>query len=99
MKVLKSNFLANFPGRIIVSKNESNAHWQQNDYKGFAPNVDWDTVDFKKSPAIQELPVISAICEPLEGETVKVKNGKIKIRGELSNTALVSHYVSLCVLV
>lgn len=68
-------------GRIIVSKDESNAHWQQNDYKGFAPNVDWDTVDFKKSPAIQELPVISAICEPLEGETVKVKNGKIKIRG------------------
>lgn len=82
IKVLKNNFVSNFPGRIIVSKDESNAHWQQNDYKGFAPNVDWDTVDFKKSPAIQELPVISAICEPLEGETVKVKNGKIKIRGE-----------------
>lgn len=82
IKELKNNFISNFPGRIIVSKDESNAHWQQNDYKGFAPNVDWDTVDFKKSPAIQELPVISAICEPLEGETVKVKNGKIKIRGE-----------------
>nr|XP_027234030.1 probable sulfite oxidase, mitochondrial [Penaeus vannamei]XP_027234100.1 probable sulfite oxidase, mitochondrial [Penaeus vannamei] len=68
-------------GKIIISKKESDAHWQQNDYKGFAPNVDWDTVDFKKSPAIQELPVISAICEPLEGGTVKVKNGKVKLRG------------------
>nr|XP_045607960.1 sulfite oxidase, mitochondrial-like isoform X2 [Procambarus clarkii] len=68
-------------GRIIVSKKESDAHWQQNDYKGFAPNVDWDTVDFTKSPAIQELPVISAICDPVEGEKVKVVDGKIKIRG------------------
>ena len=68
----------------MVSKNESDAHWQQNDYKGFAPNVDWDIVDFKKSPAIQELPVISAICEPLEGQTIKVKNDKIKVKGEFS---------------
>ncbi|KAK7086564.1 hypothetical protein SK128_028013 [Halocaridina rubra] len=68
-------------GRIVLSKEESHAHWQQNDYKGFAPNVDWDTVDFTKSPAIQELPVISAICEPGEGETLKVVNGKIKLRG------------------
>lgn len=68
-------------GRIVVSKNESDAHWQQNDYKGFAPNVDWDTVNFKKSPAIQELPVISAICEPLEGQTIKVKNNTIKVKG------------------
>ena len=44
--------------------------------------MDWDTVDFKKSPAIQELPVISAICEPMEGDSVKVKNGKIKVKGE-----------------
>lgn len=81
--VLEKNKNFKFSGRIIVSKNESDAHWQQNDYKGFAPNVDWDTVDFKKSPAIQELPVISAICEPLEGQAVKVKNGKIKVKGEL----------------
>lgn len=40
-------------------------------------------MDFKKSPAIQELPVISAICEPVEGGQVKVKEGKIKVRGEL----------------
>ncbi|CAL4120901.1 unnamed protein product, partial [Meganyctiphanes norvegica] len=68
-------------GRIIISEHESDGHWQQNDYKGFAPNVDWDTVDFKKSPAIQELPVISAICDPLEGETIKVIDGKVTFKG------------------
>lgn len=40
-------------------------------------------MDFKKSPAIQELPVISAICEPVEGGQVKVEEGKIKVRGKL----------------
>ncbi|XP_068238177.1 sulfite oxidase [Palaemon carinicauda] len=68
-------------GKIVVSKHESDAHWQQNDYKGFAPNVDWDTVDFSKSPAIQDLPVISAICVPEEGETLKVVDGKVTLRG------------------
>lgn len=50
-------------GRIVVSKVESDSHWQQSDYKGFSPSVDWDNLDYKKSPAIQELPVISAICQ------------------------------------
>lgn len=79
----KTHYLPSFglSGRIILSENESDAHWQQNDYKGFSPNVDWDTVDFKKSPAIQELPVISAICEPAEGQKVKVVDGKIRLRG------------------
>ncbi|XP_066965362.1 sulfite oxidase isoform X2 [Macrobrachium rosenbergii] len=68
-------------GKIVISEKESDAHWQQNDYKGFAPNIDWDTVDFTKSPAIQELPVISAICVPEEGETLKVVDGKVSLRG------------------
>ncbi|CAH0386283.1 unnamed protein product [Bemisia tabaci] len=68
-------------GKIIVSKNESESHWQQNDYKGFSPSTDWDTVDFKTAPAIQELPVISAICDPSNSETISVKNGKITVRG------------------
>ncbi|KAK3919403.1 Sulfite oxidase, mitochondrial [Frankliniella fusca] len=61
-------------GRIIVSDTESDSHWQQNDYKGFNPSVDWDTVDFSKSPAIQELPVISAICSPDTGSVVKLNS-------------------------
>lgn len=68
-------------GRIVVSEEESFAHWQRNDYKGFAPSVDWDTVDFKKAQAIQELPVNSAICDPSEGGKVKVVDGKIHLRG------------------
>ncbi|KAB7504841.1 putative sulfite oxidase, mitochondrial [Armadillidium nasatum] len=69
-------------GKIILSEEESQSHWQQNDYKGFAPNIDWDTVDFKKSPAIQDMPVTSAICSPLEGETVKIKkDGAFEVKG------------------
>ncbi|CAH1281600.1 unnamed protein product [Diabrotica balteata] len=68
-------------GKILVSENESDSHWQQNDYKGFSPSVDWDTVDFTKSPAIQELPVISAICQPTANGTVKVEDGKITVKG------------------
>ncbi|XP_059477284.1 sulfite oxidase [Neocloeon triangulifer] len=68
-------------GKIIVSGKESDSHWQQNDYKGFSPSTDWDTVDFSSAPAIQELPVISAICDPIQNEKVKPVNGKIPIRG------------------
>ncbi|KAG5873360.1 hypothetical protein JTB14_022963 [Gonioctena quinquepunctata] len=68
-------------GRIIISEEESDSHWQQNDYKGFSPSTDWDTVDFTKSPAIQELPVISAICKPNQGDTVEVEDGKISVKG------------------
>jgi sulfite oxidase len=68
-------------GRVIVSEKESDSHWQQNDYKGFSPSTDWDTVDFTKSPAIQELPVISAICKPLDGQTVQVEDGTVLVKG------------------
>lgn len=67
--------------KIIVSKNESSSHWQRNDYKGFSPSVDWDSVDYSKSPAIQELPVISAICIPTNGDYVEVTEGKINLKG------------------
>ncbi|XP_033203254.1 sulfite oxidase [Bombus vancouverensis nearcticus] len=67
--------------RIIVSKEESPSQWQQGDYKGFSPSTDWDNVDFSKAPAIQEMPVISAICKPEHAETIKVVNGKINVKG------------------
>lgn len=69
-------------GRIVISKEESNSHWQQNDYKGFSPSTDWDTVDFSKSPAIQNMPVTSAICSPKNGDSVKVdKDGMVTVKG------------------
>lgn len=47
--------------RVSLSDEESTSQWQRRDYKCFGPNqtdVDWDT-----APAIQELPVQSAITE------------------------------------
>lgn len=67
--------------KIVVAKDESSSHWQRNDYKGFSPSIDWDTVDYNKAPAIQELPIISAICVPSDGDTVKVIDGKINVKG------------------
>jgi len=48
-------------GRIEVSEVESDSHWQQKDYKGFNPSINWDNVDFSKSEAIQDMPVTSSI--------------------------------------
>ncbi|PNH44611.1 hypothetical protein VD0004_g3103 [Verticillium dahliae] len=45
--------------RVIVSEDESQSQWQQKDYKLFGPNQthpDWTT-----APAIQEMPITSAI--------------------------------------
>ncbi|XP_011644963.1 probable sulfite oxidase, mitochondrial [Pogonomyrmex barbatus] len=67
--------------KISVTKEESQSQWQQGDYKGFSPSTNWDNVDFSKSPAIQEMPVISAICDPQNEDIVKIKNGKIQVRG------------------
>lgn len=53
--------------KIVASKDEYGGFWMQRDYKGFSPSVDWDTVDFSTSPAIQELPVQSLITSPPDG--------------------------------
>lgn len=65
--------------RIILSEQESDSHWQQNDYKGFNPSISWDNVDFSKSPAIQNMPVTSAICTPEGNESVPP--GKLTLKG------------------
>jgi len=68
--------------RIDISEEESESHWQRNDYKSFSPSTDWDTVDFTKAPAIQELPVTSVVCEPLNHQVVSLdKDGKLALRG------------------
>lgn len=69
-------------GQMVVSTEESDGHWQANDYKGFSPSVDWNNVDFTSSPAIQELPVQSAICDPEDGDVVKLTDdGRLPLRG------------------
>jgi Mo-co oxidoreductase dimerisation domain len=49
--------------------------------QGFSPAVDWDTVDFSKSAAIQELPVTSAICSPEEGTAVSIHEKSVTVKG------------------
>lgn len=68
-------------GKIIVSAEESTSHWQQNDYKGFSPSTDWDTVDYKSAPAIQELPIQSAITIPADGAVVDRSDEEVTIKG------------------
>ena len=67
--------------KIVASKYESLSHWQQNDYKGFSPNIDWHNVDFKSAPAIQESPVTSAICSPSNGTVVFESDEEIVVQG------------------
>lgn len=68
--------------RIVIAPMESDSHWQQGDYKGFSPSTDWDTVDFSKSPAMQSMPVTSAICSPKADEIVTTdESGCILVKG------------------
>lgn len=56
--------------KIILSHEESNSHWQRNDYKSFSPNADMFSLDYKQSISIQEMPVQSAICSPIDGDRI-----------------------------
>ncbi|XP_061883632.1 sulfite oxidase, mitochondrial isoform X1 [Entelurus aequoreus] len=67
--------------KITVSAEESGSHWQQNDYKGFSPATDWDSVDFKSAPAIQELPVQSAVTTPADGTVVSRDDEQLTVKG------------------
>lgn len=42
-------------------------------------NLDWDA-----SPAVDELPVISAICEPVNGGSARVSDGKVTVKGDFT---------------
>ena len=67
--------------KIIIADEESRCHWQRNDYKGFSPSTDWDTVDFTTMPAIQDLPVQSAICEPANGTVLEAGTEEFTVKG------------------
>ena len=66
--------------RIATSREEYGGFWQQRDYKGFSPSVNWDNVDFSKSPAIQELPVQSLICSPRDGSDLQ-SDDEVSLKG------------------
>ncbi len=59
--------------RIELATQESQSHWQQNDYKVFGPSTDWDRADFSKVPPIQSMPVTSLVCSPTAGSVMYVE--------------------------
>ena len=67
--------------RVAASEKEYNGFWQQRDYKGFSPSIDWNNVDFSTAPAIQELPVQSLICSPQEGSSVDTESTEVHVSG------------------
>ena len=67
--------------KITLSTEECDSHWQQNDYKSFSPNIDWDNVDFKSAPAIHKFPITSAICNPQDNANISLNdNDYIQVR-------------------
>lgn len=66
---------------ITISEEESSSHWHKKDYRGFNPSKTWETADFSTAPSVYTLPVTSLICEPAEGEIVKVKDGMVEVKG------------------
>ena len=70
-----------FIGKIIAAPAQSNSHWQQKDYKGFNSSVDWDNVKWDSAPAIQDMPVTSAVCEPTADQLVSLDNDEISLKG------------------
>ena len=67
--------------KIVASEEEYGGQWQQRDYKGFSPSVDWSNVNFTKSPAIQELPVTSIICSPKDGAVMSMEDQVVTLHG------------------
>lgn len=69
-------------GKIILSHEESNSHWQRKDYKSFSPNVDMFNLNFDESISVQETPVQSAICEPQDGDELNVTLESSDVSGD-----------------
>jgi sulfite oxidase len=69
--------------KIVISDEESTSQWQRRDYKSFGPNEganpDWD-----RAPAIQEMPVTSAITGVWVGDCVR--RGRVPWMGNSTNS-------------
>jgi sulfite oxidase len=67
--------------KVRASSSENEGHWQQNDYKGFSPNIDWGNVDYKTAPAIQDLPIQSAITVPAPNTVLEHGTDEVPVKG------------------
>jgi sulfite oxidase len=43
--------------------------------------MNWDTVDFDSMPSLQEMPVTSSICEPLDGSSLPADTSEVTVKG------------------
>ena len=66
---------------ILLSDEESSSQWQQRDYKCFGPNVASDGADWSSMPAIQEMPVQSAITGVREDAKVDDGEDGVEVQG------------------
>jgi sulfite oxidase len=71
--------------RITVQLQESSNHFHQRDYRVLPPEVETsEQADPKwsEAPALQEMPINSAICLPRSGSTCKrSSDGTVEVRG------------------
>jgi hypothetical protein len=51
------------------------------------PAVCRDNLDWSAAPAIQEMPVVSAICEPAEGTQLSTYDGEVRAQELLAVAA------------
>ena len=64
-------------------------YWLQHDYKGFSPGLTMETVteeDWRAAPALQETPVTSAICDPVNG--TQFEEGTEEVSGQYTHLHL-----------
>eukprot|EP00667_Euglena_gracilis_P007447 EG_transcript_7523 len=66
--------------RVVASEEEAQGHFQQKDYKVWTSNVNFGDALFD-APAIQEMPVQSAICKPTPSSTIPRSAEHIELSG------------------
>lgn len=68
--------------KVIISSEESKSHWQQNDYRILPPYVkNLKDADFSNVRSVQESPVQSAICQPVNGAVLNKEDEEFTLKG------------------
>ena len=68
--------------RVVLSGEQSKSHWQLNDYKVFPPGIkELKGVNIPEYEPINEPPVQSAICEPVDGAAIERHEGSFRVKG------------------
>ena len=67
--------------KVILSTEESQKSWQQKSYRGFAPDINfetdlshWPPPRLDQAPIVQEMPVNSFVCNPSQNTRIGMKD-------------------------